>query len=99
MSVPSSVNHRTGTSLVEVLVALTILTIAAAATHGALILTERLGQQAASGSATDRLRWETVQAAAAAPACRAAPLPTAIALTLPATPDRPALTATIRCGR
>lgn len=95
---PTSTN-RTGTSLVEVLVALTILTIAGAATHSALLLTERLGQQAASGSATDRLRWETVQAAATAPACRTAPSPTAVSLTLPATPDRPALTTYIRCGR
>lgn len=90
--------RRAGTSMVEVLVALTILTIAGAATHSALLLTERLGRQAAAGSATDRLRWETVQAAATAPACRTATTPSAIALTLPATPDRPALTTYIRCG-
>lgn len=95
MTIPST----KGTSLVEVLVALTILTIAGAATHGALLLTERLGRQAAAGSATDRLRWETVQAAATAPACRAAPAPSAVSLTLPATADRPALTTWIRCGQ
>ncbi len=89
----------TGTSLVEVVVALAILTIAGVATHSALVLTERLGRKAASGSTADRLRWETVQAAAASPACRTAPVPTAIALTLPVTPDRPALIAYIRCGR
>jgi Tfp pilus assembly protein PilV len=93
-----STRSRTGTSLVEVLVALTILTIAGTATHAALTLTERLGRQATAGTATDRLRWETVQAAAAAPACRSAPAPVAIPLTLPATPERPALTAYIRCG-
>jgi len=95
----SVLTTNAGTSLVEVLVALTILTIAGAATHAALLLTERLGRQAASGSATDRLRWETVQAAATAPACRTAPAPTAVALTLPATADRPALTTWIRCGQ
>jgi hypothetical protein len=91
-------NHH-GTSLVEVIVALTILTIAGAATHAALILTERMGRQAGAGTVTDRLRWETVQAAAAAPACRMATAPTAVALMLPATSERPALTAYIRCGR
>jgi hypothetical protein len=99
VSVRSLLCDHEGTSFVEVLVALTILTIAGTATHAALVLTERLGRQAAGGSATDRLRWETVQAAAAAPACRNAPSPAAIALTLPATTDRPALTAYIRCGR
>ena len=94
-----TLTDRTGTSLVEVIVALTILTIAGTATHSALILTERLGRKAASGSTADRLRWETVQAAATSPACRTAPAPTAIALTLPATPDRPALIAYIRCGQ
>jgi hypothetical protein len=85
--------------MVEVLVALTILTLAGTATHAALVLTERLGRAAAAGSATDRARWETVQAAANAPACRHAPAPAAIPLVLPATTHRPALTAYIRCGR
>lgn len=90
---------RTGTSLVEVILALVILTIAGMATHAALMLTERLGQRAAAGTATDRVRWETVQVAAAAPACRNAPSPVAVPLMLPATANRPALTAYIRCGR
>lgn len=93
------ISRRAGTSLVEVLVALAILTLAGTATHAALVLTERLGRVAASGSATDRLRWETVQAAANAPACRNAPAPAAVPLVLPATTGRPALTAYIRCGR
>lgn len=99
MFAPSLATNRHGTSLVEVLVALTILTMAGAATHAAMILVERMGRQAAAGSATDRLRWETVQAAATAPACRHAAAPTAIPLTLPATAERPVLTAWIRCGR
>src|SRR5690606_19440583 len=99
VNAPPIIADRGGTSLVEVLVALTILTIAGAATHGALLLTERLGRQAASSSATDRLRWETVQAAANAPACRNAPAPAAVPLILPATTHRPALTVHIRCGR
>lgn len=89
---------RVGASLIELLVALTILTLIGTATLAAMITAERLGRAAAAGSSTDRLRHETVQAAANAPACRLAASPQAIALALPATPRRPPLTAVIRCG-
>ncbi len=88
----------TGASLVELLVAVTILILVGTATLAALITAERLGRAAALGSNTDRLRYETTHAAAAAPACRLAAAPQAIPLALPATPERPALTAVIRCG-
>jgi Tfp pilus assembly protein PilV len=87
-----------GATLVELLVALTILTLIGTATLAALLTAERLGRAAAQGSRTDQLRYETVQSAANAPACRLAASPQAIALALPATNNRPPLTAVIRCG-
>lgn len=87
-----------GTTLVECLVAITLLAIAGSTVLATLLTAERLGQRAAAGSATDRLRWETARAAAAAPACRHATTPQAVPLTFPATAQRAPLTTTIRCG-
>lgn len=95
---PRPRSPRTGTTLIELIVALTILTLIGTATLGTLISAERLGRAAAEGSRTDRLRYETTRAAALAPGCRLAASTQAIALTLPATPQRPPLTAVIRCG-
>ncbi len=100
MSAATSPNPQppVGATLVELLVALTILTLIGTATLAALLTAERLGRAAADGSRTDQLRYETVHSAANAPACRLAASPQAISLALPATNNRPPLTAVIRCG-
>lgn len=89
---------RRGESLVELLVALLILEVAGIlALTGALTL-ERLGRHARDGGSTDRARWEGYRAAEVAPACTGAGAPTAVALTLPATAERPVLATIVRCG-
>ncbi len=89
---------RRGESLVELIVALVLLEIAGTLALAAALSTERLSRHAAFGSAEDQRRWEVYRAAELAPACTSARAPTAVPLTLPATPDRPALATTLRCG-
>jgi type II secretory pathway pseudopilin PulG len=89
---------RRGTSLVELLVALQLLQVVGTAALATAFLATRLAARAQRGIATDRLRRDAVHGIAAAPACRHAVPPTTLDLTLPATPERPALAVRLRCG-
>lgn len=90
---------RSGFSLVELLVAVVMLELAAMAVVAALVTTHRLDRATRSRAATDLARRDTAAARAAAADCRAAPSAEARPLALAAAPGRPALQVTIRCGR
>lgn len=90
---------RVGMALVEVLVALAVLELVAIALLAALLAVQRLDRAARIRAATDLGRRDTIALEAASPACRTAPAATTVPLLLPAAPGRPALAATIRCGR
>ncbi len=92
------VGSRQGFSLVELLVCLLLLELAGVAALTTAITSYRLTRTVAAGSATDRGRLEAVRAAAASVACRSATVPTVSAIALSGTPERPPLTAAVRCG-
>lgn len=94
-----SLSPRTGFSLVELLVALVILELAALAALGAIITAHRIDGASRRGAAIDLERQGTVRLARSAPGCAGAALPTMPSLALPATAERPPLIAHIRCGR
>jgi Tfp pilus assembly protein PilV len=92
--------HTTrGFSLIEAVVALVILEVAILATVAALLQVELLRRRAAGGAAADAARWQAWHNALSAPSCRGAAAPAAVPLTLPSTAFRPALPATLSCGR
>ena len=90
---------RRGESLVELIVALVILEIIGSAALAAALTVERLGRHARDGAAEDAARWRSYRAAETSNGCVTATAPDTIALVFPATPDRPQLNTTVRCGR
>lgn len=90
--------HGRGTTLVECLVAIALLTLGGTTVLATVLTAERLAGRAARAAATDRARLEAVRGVELAPACRTAPTPDTLTLLLPATPERASLTATVRCG-
>jgi Tfp pilus assembly protein PilE len=89
---------RRGESLVELIVALVVLELAGTMALAAALTIERSGRRAAAGAAEDRSRWERYRAVEVAPACAGSTAPLAVPLDLPSTPERPALSTTVRCG-
>ena len=94
MSRPSS----PGLALVELLVALLLVGVAAGFLVAALLGAERIGRRLDRARTIDGLRRAAVVQAGADSGCRAAVAPTAVELVLPAAPGRPELTVAIRCG-
>ncbi len=88
-----------GVSLVELLVALTLLEVAAGLGLAATLTAFRLDRIARLRALTDLARRDSVAAARATPSCRLAPVPLVVPLVLPAAPARPSLATAIRCGR
>jgi Tfp pilus assembly protein FimT len=88
-----------GTSLVESLVALTLLELLAIGAMQATLQTRRIARHIAAGSAVDIARLEAVRHAAAAPSCRGAVVPTTHSVTLPASAQRPSMVVEVLCGR
>lgn len=94
-----SVRRRRGESLIELIVALVILELAGAAALAAALAVERFDRHAARGAADDAARWQSYREREILPSCTGAPAPDTIAISFPATPDRPSLDAVLRCGR
>ncbi|MGH7593789.1 MAG: hypothetical protein ACRELE_08070 [Gemmatimonadales bacterium] len=94
-----SVLSRRGESLIELIVALFLLEVAGAAALAAALTAERLDRHAAHGAADDAARWQRYRSLETVPACANAATPDTIALSFPATPDRPILATVRRCGR
>lgn len=90
---------RTGFSIVELLVAMLLVELAALAALGAIITTHRIDGASRRGAATDLQRQSAVRLIRGSSGCTGAALPTVQAFSLPATTERPPLTARIRCGR
>lgn len=90
---------RTGTSLIEMLVALLLLDLLAITTLHSVLQVRRIAQGVAAGSHADVARLEAVRLAAAAVSCRDAASPALVPLTLPGVTHRPAVTVLLRCGR
>lgn len=90
--------RRRGGSLIELVVALLLLELVGAAALAAALAADRLGRRAAKGATADQQRWEAYRQAEVASPCRGDSLPRASALLLPATPERAALAASVRCG-
>jgi Tfp pilus assembly protein PilV len=91
--------HATaGLSLVEVLVALVLVALAAIAALTTQLAIHRIDRPTARGAATDLARQSAVRHVRHAPACRNAPAPAAVAVAHAATPERPALVTLVRCG-
>lgn len=90
---------RRGASLVELLVALLVLGLAATAALAGALTVERLRRRADQGATTDAARWEAYRSAERAAGCALAATPQALSTTFAATAERPTLAASIRCGR
>lgn len=90
---------RRGTSLVELLVALLILELAATAALAGALTVERVRRRGERGATTDAARWEAYRSAERATGCAGAATPQALSTTFAATAERPSLAASIRCGR
>ena len=88
-----------GLSLIELLVAVVIIEVAALGALGAAFQVARLNAHATRAAAIDAARWATWQGASMAPSCRDAAQPIATPLMLPAAPPRTALPAVLSCGR
>jgi len=89
---------RAGLSLVELVVAVLLIELAAVAALGTMLRVERQAQRTARGATADLARWHAYhQAWRSAPCTGGSPL--AVLLDLPATPDRPAFPAILQCGR
>jgi hypothetical protein len=80
-------------------VALFLLQLVAVAVASALILTHRVGRDAARHEAIDLARRDTVASRLADSACRHAPAAEARSLILPAAPGRAPIEVVLRCGR
>ena len=89
---------RHGMSLVELLVAVVILEVAIVSAIGAVIMVERVRRSTLAGASVDAARWSAWQAAERSAACRAGAA-AAAPFTLPSSPERSALHATLACGR
>jgi Tfp pilus assembly protein PilV len=87
-----------GFTIIEVLVAMLLLELAAVAALGAALTAHRLEQRTRRGAATDLARQSAMRLLQHSSACRLATQPTLLTLTLPATAERPALMASVRCG-
>ena len=94
-----SIHSRRGESLIELIVALILLEVAGTLALAAALSIERVGRRASAGAAQDRARWESYRAAEVAPGCIEATTPSAVPFSLPASPERPATMAQLRCGR
>ncbi len=92
-------SSRRGTSLLELLVALTLVELAAGAWLASALTTARLDRASRIRAATDLARHDSVAIRAAAPACRGAATPGSARVVLPASPGRPPLVVLLRCGR
>lgn len=95
----ASTRPRSGTSIVELLVALALAGAATALATSTLLTAERLERVARAGGATDLARRDSVSRAAAASDCRHAASPEARQVTLPSSGHRPLLQVSVRCGR
>lgn len=94
-----SIAPHSGTTLVELLIALVLLDLLAVTTLHAVLQTRRIAKRVAATTAVDLARLDAVRQAAAAPSCRDAATPSLLSLALPAHPDRPAMVVQLRCGR
>ncbi|MGH7582460.1 MAG: prepilin-type N-terminal cleavage/methylation domain-containing protein [Gemmatimonadales bacterium] len=90
-------SHR-GESLVELLVALVILEIAGVAALATALTVERIGRRVERGSAEDTRRWVDYRQRESDTACVAAAAPDTVRINYPATAERPAFSAVVRCG-
>ena len=89
-------NPTAGFTLIEVLVGLVLLEIAAAGALTVAVIAERQSRALRDGAAVDLARYNLVRATEAA--CRNNAVPLAVPLLLPASGPRPPLTVTLRCG-
>lgn len=91
-------SRRAGFTLVELLVAMLLVELVAVAALAALLTAHRLERHSRRAAATDLARQSTLRLLRQAPGCRAAAQPTVLPLVFPATAERPALAAAVRCG-
>jgi Tfp pilus assembly protein PilV len=87
-----------GASLIELLITLLLVETAAVGLTAAVLTASRAGRRLDEGRQVDLARREAVARAMADSGCRAAAAPAAIELLLPATPSRPPILVTLRCG-
>lgn len=88
-----------GITLVELLVALFLVELAALVALATFVASHRLDRLARDRSAFDLARLDTLRARTAAVDCLAAPRPEARPVTLVGGANRPPLLAAVRCGR
>jgi type II secretory pathway pseudopilin PulG len=88
-----------GTSLVELLLTLVMVEIAAAFLLAALLGAARVDRRLRAGQGIDRARQLGSIAAARDTACRGAGPPSARSVPLPSGPGRPPILVVVRCGR
>jgi hypothetical protein len=79
-------------------VAMLLVEIAAAILTAAVLTSQRIDRQSREGRRADLARRREVALASNSPACRNAPLPASVELSLAAVAHRPPLVVTIRCG-
>jgi Tfp pilus assembly protein PilV len=87
-----------GASLIELLITVMLVELAVLGLTAAVLTASRAGRRLDEGRRVDLARRETVARATADSGCRAAAAPTAVELLLPATPFRPSINVTLRCG-
>ncbi len=87
-----------GISLVELLIALVLLEIAAVAALHSAIQLKRTSRALSARAATDHARMAAIRNAAADSSCRQFPVSSFRTVTLPAAEGRGELTVLVRCG-
>ncbi len=87
-----------GTSLIELLITVILVELAVLGLTAAVLAASRASRRLDEGKQVDSARREAVARATADSGCRAAAVPAAVRLLLPATAARPAITVTFRCG-
>lgn len=90
---------RAGTSLIEVLVALVIVSIAALALGAGATVIGRIHARLDAAAAVDLARENTIRLARRSPACLDGGSPRMETLVLPAAGTRGEIALAIRCGR
>ena len=88
-----------GESLVELIVALVMLEIGGAAALAVALTSQRLTLRTHNGAETDALRWESYRDVETDSSCTRVSSPLAAELNFEATPERPALSVSVRCGK
>ena len=94
---PASRNNR-GISLVELLIALLLLELAATATLHGVLLVQRQRRATLAHIRTDHARLAAIRDASADPTCLQSPVTDYRTLVLPPAVGRDALTVLVRCG-